>query len=54
MNQVILFCFHYDPVERKYSLYARNVMKAGGVLTLVLLGVMYLALWKRRKPGGTP
>ncbi len=54
MNRVILFCFHYDPVERKYSLYARNVMKAGGVLTLVLLGVMYLALWKRRKPGGTP
>ena len=50
MNRVLLFCFHYDPVERKYALYARNIMKAGGILTLVFLGVLYLALWKRRKP----
>ncbi len=54
MNRVLLFCFHYDPVERKYALYARNVMKAGGVLTLVLLGALYLALGRRRKPGGAP
>lgn len=50
VNRALLFCFHYDPVQRKYALYARNIMKAGGVLTLVFLGVLYLALWKRRKP----
>ncbi len=48
MNRVLLYCFHYDPLERKYSLYARNIMKAGGVLTLALLGVIYLVLWRRR------
>ncbi|MBI5419864.1 MAG: SCO family protein [Deltaproteobacteria bacterium] len=49
MNRVLLFCFHYDPVEKKYALYARNIMKAGGVLTLAFLASMYLALWMGRK-----
>jgi len=47
MNQVLLFCFQYDPVGKKYALYARNIMKAGGVLTIALLGGLLLVLWKR-------
>ena len=54
VNRALLFCFHYDPVERKYALYARNIMKAGGIFTLVFLGGLYLALWKRRRPGTVP
>jgi protein SCO1/2 len=54
VNRALLFCFHYDPVERKYALYARNIMKAGGIFTLVFLGVLYLALWKRRNPRTFP
>ncbi len=54
VNQALMFCFHYDPVERKYALYARNIMKAGGIFTLVFLGVLYLALWKRRTPRTLP
>lgn len=50
LNRALLYCFHYDPVERKYALYARNIMKAGGIFTLVFLAVLYLALWKRREP----
>jgi protein SCO1/2 len=50
VNRALLYCFHYDPVAKKYALYARNIMKAGGIFTLVLLGSLYLALWKRRKP----
>jgi protein SCO1/2 len=56
-NHVLLFCYRYDPVERKYALYARNIMKAGGIFTLVFLGGLYVVLWKRRfakaKPSGT-
>ena len=48
LNRALLYCFHYDPVGRKYALYARNIMKAGGVLTLAVLATLYLALWKRR------
>ncbi|HZW36776.1 MAG: SCO family protein [Deltaproteobacteria bacterium] len=54
MNRALLFCFHYDPSQRKYALYARNIMKAGGIFTLAFLGVLYLALWKRRKAGAPP
>jgi len=48
LNRALLYCFHYDPVGKKYALYARNIMTAGGVLTLLLLGSLYLALWRRK------
>lgn len=52
LNRVLLYCFQYDPVGKKYGLYARNIMKAGGVLTLALLGTLFFVLWKRR--GASP
>lgn len=54
LHRALLFCFRYDPVQRKYALYARNIMKAGGIFTLVFVGVLYLALWKRRTPRTLP
>jgi protein SCO1/2 len=38
IDKVLLFCYHYDPVENKYVLFATNFMKAGGVLTILVLG----------------
>ncbi len=38
IDKVLLFCYHYDPVENKYVLFATNFMKAGGVLTVLVLG----------------
>ena len=40
LNRVLLFCYHYDPVGRKYALAATNIMKGAGVLVLAGLGVM--------------
>jgi len=40
-------------VGRKYALYARNIMKAGGVLTLALLGSLLFVLWKRGRGRAT-
>jgi len=54
LNRVLLYCFRYDPVGRKYALVARNIMKAGGVLTLLLLGSLYFVLWKRRGHSPVP
>jgi protein SCO1/2 len=53
LNHVLLFCFQYDPVGKKYALYARNIMKAGGVLTIALLGGLLLVLWKRGRSSAT-
>ena len=38
IEKVLLFCYHYDPVENKYVLFATNFMKAGGALTILILG----------------
>ncbi len=38
VDQMLLFCFHYDPLTGRYSLAVMNAVRAGGLLTLVLLG----------------
>jgi protein SCO1 len=40
IDQVLLFCFHYDPTAGKYGATIMNFVRAGGVLTMVGLGVM--------------
>jgi protein SCO1/2 len=54
LNQFLLYCYHYDPVEKKYALAAVNIMKIGGGIVFLLFGVLLLTLWRREKhgPGG--
>ncbi len=47
-DRILLFCFHYDPDARGYVLFASNLMKAGGVLTLVFLG-LFIGVLRRKK-----
>lgn len=55
LNRVLLYCYHYDPVGRKYALIAVNVMKIGGALVLLLFAALLAALWRAdRKKGRTP
>jgi len=52
IDKVLLFCYHYDPVENKYVLFANNFMKAGGVLTVLILGGFLFRMFRaehRRK-----
>lgn len=49
MDRIILYCFHYDPDAGGYVVFAANVMKLGGVLTLALLGGLLLLLWLRER-----
>ena len=46
-DQVLLFCYHYDPREGKYSAAILNLIRLGGVLTLLALGVAWF-VWLRR------
>ena len=52
-NALLMYCFRYDPVGKKYMLYARNIMKAAGAVTLILLAGLLAVLWRRygRTPG---
>jgi protein SCO1/2 len=47
-----MYCFQYDPVGRKYALYARNVMRAAGALTVLLLATLLVVLWRRYGKAG--
>ncbi len=55
-NALLMYCFRYDPVGKKYMLYARNIMKAAGAATLVLLAGLLAFLWRRhgRAAAGPP
>ncbi len=49
MDRLLLYCFHYDETEGRYAPVARNIMRAGGGLTVLLLGTALGALWRSEK-----
>ena len=51
-NALLMYCFQYDPVGRKYALYARNIMKAAGAATVAFLAVLLVVLWRRYGSSG--
>ena len=47
VEQMLLYCFTYDPASGKYSLAILRLIRAGGVLTLLLLGsFVAIHLWR--------
>jgi protein SCO1 len=51
LNQVLLYCFHYDPVGKKYAVTAINLMKITGAAMLAMLGILLMVLWRKEKKG---
>jgi protein SCO1 len=47
VDQMILYCYHYDPTTGKYGLVAMRLVRAGGVLTVLLLGVFMAVSFRR-------
>jgi protein SCO1 len=44
IDQVLLFCFHYDPTAGRYGAAVLNLVRVGGVLTVVCLGLLFAGL----------
>lgn len=58
-DQVLLYCFHYDPATGRYSAAVMNLVRAGGLITLVLLALFLTLAWRRdaaraRRAEGAP
>lgn len=51
LEKLVLWCFHYDPQDRTYVIFAVRVMRVGGALTLLALASFVGLLWRadRRK-----
>lgn len=43
VDQVLLYCFHYDPATGKYGAAVMRLVRLGGVLTVLALGVFFWA-----------
>jgi protein SCO1/2 len=52
IDQLLLFCFHYDPVTGKYGLLITNVIRLGGVITVLLLGGLVIVMLRRERARG--
>jgi protein SCO1/2 len=49
VDQILLYCFHYDPIEGKYGPTIMSFVRLGGVLTLLAVGLFMAALWRRER-----
>jgi protein SCO1 len=44
VDQILLFCYHYDPATGKYGLLISRVIQAAGVFTILLIGILIYVL----------
>lgn len=49
VEQVMMFCFVFDPKKNKYTLYAWNMMRIGAVMMVLLLAIFLLPVWWREQ-----
>ncbi len=48
-DQILLYCYHYDPQTGKYGAVVNNILRLGAGLTIVLLGGFLLILFRLEK-----
>ena len=46
-DQLLLYCYHYDPSTGKYSAIVMNIVRLAGALTLLLFGSLLIWMWRR-------
>lgn len=49
IDHVMLFCFRFDPTKGRYTWAAANIMRAGGLITLLALVTLYVLTLRRRE-----
>jgi protein SCO1/2 len=49
IDRLLLYCYHYDPAAKGYVLFAQNVMKIGGGLTVLAVGILLAGLFIRER-----
>ena len=47
VDEVLLFCFHYDPGTGKYGAIAINLLRGAGAVFVLVCGAFLLLAWRR-------
>jgi protein SCO1 len=50
VDQILLYCYHYDPATGKYGLVVMNLLRAGGILTILCLAGLLFILMRHNGP----
>jgi protein SCO1/2 len=54
VDQILLFCYHFDPHSAKYTPYAMGLLRlAGGATVLMLGGFVFISLRRERREKGS-
>jgi protein SCO1 len=54
IDQVLLYCFHYDPVQGRYSAATLNIVRLAALLSVAGLGLMIALLLRREHQRPNP
>jgi protein SCO1/2 len=49
IEQVLMFCLQFDPHKNKYTIYAWNIMRLGGLFMVLLLMAVLGPVWWREQ-----
>lgn len=47
VDEVLLYCYHYDPSKGKYSATIVRILRLAGIATLLCLGTLFIVLFRR-------
>ena len=54
VDQVLLFCYHYDPSVGKYTLAIMNALRLAGLVTVGAMGAFIVRMWQRDRRHSAP
>ncbi len=49
IDQLLLFCYRYDPTTGQYGLVVMNVLRLAGLMTVVVLGGFMIVMFRRER-----
>ncbi len=52
VDQVTLYCYHYDPKTGRYGAVVTNIMRLAGAATMLILGGFLIVMFRRESHGG--
>lgn len=51
VDEVLLYCYHYDPRTGRYGAVIMNIMRLAGVVTMTLLGGFLIVMFRKDRKG---
>lgn len=49
VDQIVMFCFQFDPSKNKYTLYAFNLMRIAALLMVAVMLIFLTPIWLRER-----